>query len=108
MRHLPDVAPAEVEPRTAEELRMHQALQANAPRYAGAFLEQLPRARTVVLHRLLAALWREDIGEIRTSNRRVEAGEHSVLATLLGNFRPGTWSVRQFGGEIGATATLAF
>jgi len=108
MRHLPDVAPAEVKPRTAEELRMHQALQANAPRYAGAFLEQLPRARTVVLHRLLAALWREDIGEIRTSNRRVEAGEHSVLATLLGNFRPGTWSVRQFGGEIGATATLAF
>jgi D-ornithine---citrate ligase len=108
MKRLPDATPTGVQPRTPEELRMHQALQANAPRYASAFLEQLPRARTVVLHRLLAALWREDIGEIRTASRRLDTGEQSGLATLLRGFRPGTWSVRQFGDEIVATATLAF
>lgn len=108
MKQLPDATPAEVQLRTPEERRMHQALRANAPRYAGAFLHQLPKARTVVLHRLLAALWREDIGEIRTAGRRLDTHEHSGLATLLRDFWPGTWSVRQFGTEIDTTATLAF
>lgn len=108
MKHLPDAIPAGVQLRTPEELRMHRALQAKAPRYASVFVEQLPRARTVVLHRLLAALWREDIGEIRTASRRLDTGEQSDLAPLLRDFHPGTWLVRQFGGEIGATATLAF
>ena len=66
MNHLPDTTTG-VALRTPEELRMYQALQGDAPGYASALLEQLPRARTVVLHRLLAALWREDVGEISRS-----------------------------------------
>jgi siderophore synthetase component len=89
MTYLPE---AGVQPRTAEELRMYETLRANEPQYASVFLEQLPRARTVVLHRLLAALWREDVGEIRTAGRRLDAGHRTA------------WSVREF--EM--TATLAF
>jgi siderophore synthetase component len=76
---------------TPEELRMYRTLQAKEPRYANAYLDQLPKARAVVLHRLLAALWREDIGEIRTASRR--------LATSRS-----TWLVRQFS----PTIRLAF
>lgn len=107
MNHLPDTTTG-VALRTPEELRMYQALQGDAPGYASALLEQLPRARTVVLHRLLAALWREDVGEIRTAGRRLDAGTQPGLATLLTDFRPGTWFVREFCDELGASAMLAF
>lgn len=93
MTQLPAADPPGVHPRTPEELRMYDSLRANVPRYASAFLTQLPRARTVVLHRLLAALWREDVGEIRTAGRRL------VLTD-----RPGVWLVA----GLGAMATLAF
>ena len=108
MNHQPDTSTAGLALRTPEEQRMYQTLEGNAPGYASAFLDQLPRARTVVLHRLLAALWREDVGEIRTAGRRLEAGEQSGLARLLADFRPGTWLVREFSDELGATAVLAF
>jgi siderophore synthetase component len=89
MTNLPET---EVHLRTPEELRMYQTLQVTAPRYASGFLQHLPKARTVVLHRLLAALWREDFGAIRTAGRRLDAGAQSA------------WSVREFG----PTAMLAF
>jgi siderophore synthetase component len=108
MNHQPDTNTAGTALCTPEEQRMYETLEGNAPGYASAFLEQLPRARTVVLHRLLAALWREDIGEIRTAGRRLAAGDQSGLARLLADFRPGTWLVREFCDELGATAMLAF
>lgn len=87
---------------------MYETLRANAPRYAAAFLGHLPRARTAVLHRLLAALWREDIGAIRTASQRLDASapraDPAALESLLGNVRPGTWQVH----ELDGTATLAF
>jgi siderophore synthetase component len=86
----------EVQPRTPEEMRMYQTLRATAPHYAGGFLKHLPKARTVVLHRLLAALWREDLGGIRTASRRLGAGGQSA------------WLVREFGDALGASAMLAF
>lgn len=63
---------------------MHQTLRAHRPRYAAAFLEQLPRARTVVLHRLISALWREDLGAIRTASRRLPGRllVHELAATV--------------------------
>ena len=107
MSHVPDTATG-VALRTPEELRMYRVLLGDAPGYASAFLEQVLRARIVVLHRLLAALWREDVGEIRTAGRRVDTGEQPALATLLAGFRPGVWFVREFCDELGASATLAF
>jgi D-ornithine---citrate ligase len=108
MNHQPDSTTAGVALRTPEEQRMYETLEGNAPGYASAFLEQLPRARTVVLHRLLAALWREDVGEIRTASRRLEAGDQAGLATLLTAFRPGRWLVREFSDQLGARAMLTF
>jgi D-ornithine---citrate ligase len=97
--------------RTVEELRMYEELGANAPRYAAAFLEQLPRARTVVLHLLLAALWREDVGALRGASRRLDASAHLLdhadppaLRVLLDGVRRGVWQVHELDG---ATA-LAF
>src|SRR5438270_874815 len=107
MNHQPD-SDASVALHTPEEQHMYETLKSNAPGYASAFLEQLPRARSVVLHRLLAALWREDVAEIRTAGRRLEPGDQSGLATLLTEFRPGTWLVREFCDELGATPLLAF
>ncbi len=105
------VAPDQMQLRTLEELRMYETLGANAPRYAAAFLEQLPRARTVVLHRLLAALWREDVGAIRTASRRLDAStrvldraDPSALELLLGGVQPGVWQVH----ELDGTTVLAF
>lgn len=102
---------AAVQLRTTEELRMHDSLETNAPQYVAPFLEQLPRARTVVLHRLLAALWRENIGEIRTASRRLVAtigapgrADSPALETLLSTIQAGTWLVH----ELDATAVLAF
>ncbi|MDT7596971.1 MAG: D-ornithine---citrate ligase [Pseudonocardiales bacterium] len=97
--------------RTIEELRMYETLGANAPQYATAFLEHLPRARTVVLHRLLAALWREDVGAIRTASRRLDTSTHTrdhaaapALESLLDDAQPGSWQVHQLDGM----AVLAF
>ncbi|MBV9144041.1 MAG: hypothetical protein JO115_24505 [Pseudonocardiales bacterium] len=107
MSHLQDTTPHQVPLRTIEELRMYQTLGADAPRYAAAFLEQLPRARTVVLHRLLAALWREDVGGIRTASRRLDASTAAdlpALSSLLGGIQPGIWQVH----ELTDTAVLAF
>ncbi|HJT04774.1 MAG TPA: IucA/IucC family protein [Pseudonocardiaceae bacterium] len=104
MSHLPDATSTAAGLRTPEELRMYDALQRDAPEYASAFQEQLPRARNVVLHRLLAALWREDVGTIRTAGRRVDAGEQPLLA----GFRPGMWLVREFCDALTAPAMLAF
>jgi siderophore synthetase component len=111
MNHLHDETPAGVQLRTPEELRMLESLRANAPQYASAFLKQLPRARTVVLHRLLAALWREDIGEIRTASRRLDLVPHvpggadlSALESQLRTIRTGSWFVLQ----LEATVVLAF
>ena len=111
MNHLQDITPDGVQLRTIEELRMYETLGANVPRYAAAFLEQLPRARAVVLHRLLAALWREDIGAIRTASRRLDASTHALdradppaLESLLGGVQPGIWQVH----ELDGTAVLAF
>src|SRR5947209_7067331 len=111
MIHAHDDTPAEVQLRTPEELRMHETLRVNAPQYASAFLKQLPRARTVVLHRLLAALWREDIGEIRTASRRLDLmprvpdrADLSALESQLRAIRPGSWFVLQ----LEAAVVLAF
>ncbi|MBV9160199.1 MAG: hypothetical protein JO309_12310 [Pseudonocardiales bacterium] len=111
MSHLQDITPDRVQLRTIEELRMYETLGANAPRYAAAFLAQLPRARTVVLHRLLAALWRENVGAIRTASRRLDVSTHaldradpSALSALLGGVQPGAWQVY----ELDGTAVLAF
>ncbi|MGH3936660.1 MAG: IucA/IucC family protein [Pseudonocardiaceae bacterium] len=101
MNHLQDVTPARAPLRTIEELRMYETLGANAPRYTAAFLEQLPKARTAVLHRLLAALWREDVGAIRTTSRRLDA---SALQAPLGYVQPGRWQLH----ELDGTAVLAF
>jgi siderophore synthetase component len=103
--------PAGGQLRTIEELRMYEALGATALRYATAFLEHLPRARTVVLHRLLAALWREDVGAIRTAGRRLDTHAHALdgadppaLESLLGDVQPGMWQVHERDGA----AVLAF
>jgi diaminopimelate decarboxylase/siderophore synthetase component len=108
---LQDTTPDQVQLRTLEELRMYETLGATAPRYAAAFLEQLPRARTVVLHRLLAALWREDVGAIRTASRRLDASirvldrvDAGALELLLGGVQPGVWQVH----ELDGTTVLAF
>ncbi|MDQ4103221.1 MAG: hypothetical protein M3186_05765 [Actinomycetota bacterium] len=106
-----DANPDREQLRTVEELRMYEALAANVPRYAAAFLDQLPRARTVVLHRLLAALWREDVGGIRTGSRRLDVricaphrADLPPLESLLSDVQPGTWHIH----ELGGTAILAF
>jgi siderophore synthetase component len=107
MSHLQDTTPHRVSLRTIEELRMYENLDADAPRYAAAFLEQLPRARTVVLHRLLAALWREDVGGIRTASRRLDASTAAdlpALSSLLGGVQPGIWQAH----ELTDTAVLVF
>ncbi|MGH3719300.1 MAG: IucA/IucC family protein [Pseudonocardiaceae bacterium] len=91
MNHLQSITPDRAQLRTIEELRMYEALGATAPQYARAFLEHLPRARSVVLYRLLAALWREDVGAIRTAGRGLDA-------------HPGGWRVR----ELDGTTVLAF
>ncbi len=111
MTHLQDTTPAEVQLRTTEELRMYETLRTSAPRYAAAFLEHLPRARAVVLQRLLAALWREDVSAIRTASRRLDAGSAvpdrsgaSALGQLLSEVRTGWWMVH----ELDATTVLAF
>ncbi|HET9257750.1 MAG TPA: IucA/IucC family protein, partial [Pseudonocardiaceae bacterium] len=95
---------------------MHEALRDSAPRYVSPFLKQLPRARRVVLHRLLSALWREDFGAIRTASRRIDtttpvvgypdpsALGASLLGASLSEFRVGVWVIH----ELGATAALAF
>ncbi|MGH3824944.1 MAG: IucA/IucC family protein [Pseudonocardiaceae bacterium] len=85
MNHVQDTTSAGVQLRTTEELRMYQALSAHAPRYAAAFLEQLPRARTVVLHRLISALWRENLGGIRTTSQRLLGRwlVHELAATVV-------------------------
>jgi siderophore synthetase component len=94
--------------RTNEELRMYETLQRRAPQYATAFLEQLPRARTVVLHRLLAALWREDIGTIRTASRRLDTSvpglDLSPLEMSLRDALTGVWLVH----ELSTAVALAF
>jgi D-ornithine---citrate ligase len=111
MSHLQDATPERVQLRTTEELRMYDTLGATVPRYAAAFLEQLPRARTVVLHRLIAALWREDVGAIRTASRRLQVStptpDHAdppALSSLLGGVQPGIWQVH----ELDGTVVLAF
>ncbi|MGH3774067.1 MAG: IucA/IucC family protein [Pseudonocardiaceae bacterium] len=86
-----DITPDRAQLRTTEELQMYETLAMAAPRYATAFLEHLPRARSVVLHQLLAALWREDVGAIRTTSRHLDA-------------HPGGWRVH----ELDGTTTLAF
>lgn len=93
MTHVPDdtmagTQIAGTQLRTIEELRMHRALSAQEPRYAAAFLEQLPRARTVVLHRLISALWRENLGAIRTASRRLPGQwlVHELAAAVLLTF----------------------
>lgn len=88
MTRAQDTTSAVVQLRTTEERRMYQTLSAHEPRYAAAFLDQLPRARTVVLHRLLAALWREDVGAIRTASRRLPDRwlVHELAATVLLTF----------------------
>jgi len=92
--------------RSPEELRMHQVLHTDAPQYAAAFLEHLPRARTAVLQRLLEALWREDVGTLRTAGRRLNAHppHQTDLESLLGDARPGSWQIHDLDG----TAVLAF
>src|SRR5262249_283348 len=95
--------------RTAEELRMYEALRDSAPRYANPFLEQLPRARKVVLHRLISALWREDIGAIRTASRRLDtvtpvSGQPDSLERSVNEVRMGVWLIH----ELSATVVLAF
>jgi siderophore synthetase component len=111
MNHPKDNTLAGAQLHTTEELRMYETLSASEPRYAAAFLEQLPRARTVVLHRLLAALWREDVGAIRTTSRRLNAGAPvpgragpAALESLLSGSRPGWWLVHQ----LAVTVVLAF
>ncbi|MEO7193870.1 MAG: IucA/IucC family protein [Pseudonocardiaceae bacterium] len=94
---------------TIEELRMYETLAATAPRYASAFLKHLPRARSVVLRRLLAALWREDVGGIRTASRRLDAhpghrADLLALASLLGGVQAGGWHAH----ELDAATVLAF
>jgi D-ornithine---citrate ligase len=110
MSHL-DHPIIELQLRTKEELRMYETLRANARRYAASFLEQLPRARTVVLHRLLAALWRENVGAIRTASSRLDVSApapghagSSTLESVLGEIRPGRWLVY----ELDVMAALAF
>ncbi|MGH3825719.1 MAG: IucA/IucC family protein [Pseudonocardiaceae bacterium] len=97
------------QPRTLEELRMHETLAATAPRYASAFLKHLPQARSMVLHRLLAALWREDVSGIRTASRRVDVhpghrADLLALASLLGGVQAGGWRAH----ELDAATVLAF
>ncbi len=111
MKHVQATTPAGEQLRTTEELRMYETLVAHAPRYATAFLQQLPWSRTVVLHRLLAALWREDVGAMRTASRRLDTSTHTLdhpaappLTSQLGAIRPGSWQVHQLDG----TAVLAF
>jgi D-ornithine---citrate ligase len=97
-----DTTPVRVQLRTIEEQRMYETLCADAPQYAAAFLRHLPNARTAVLHRLLAALWREDVSAIRTSSRRLDASAHvlvraepSAIESLLGGVAPGIWRVHE-------------
>ncbi|MGB6163663.1 MAG: IucA/IucC family protein [Pseudonocardiaceae bacterium] len=97
--------------RTVEELRMYEELGANEPQYAAAFLEQLPRARTVVLHLLLAALWREDVGALRSASARLDASAHLLehadppaLQALLGGVQRDAWQVH----ELDGATVLAF
>ncbi|MDQ3760946.1 MAG: hypothetical protein M3460_04405 [Actinomycetota bacterium] len=111
MNHFQDTNPARAQLRTIEELRMYETLGANAPRYTAAFLEQLPKARTAVLHRLLAALWREDVGAIRTASRRLDTNAYALdrtdppaLQVLLGGIQPGLWRIHKLDG----TTVLAF
>jgi siderophore synthetase component len=109
MSQLQNPTPARVQLRTTEELQMYQTLDTDAPRYAAAFLEYLPRARIAVLQLLLAALWREDIGAIRTASRRVDARpvhrtDPATLESLLGHAQPGRWQVH----DLDRTTVLAF
>ncbi|MGH8898563.1 MAG: IucA/IucC family protein [Egibacteraceae bacterium] len=129
MNDLQSTTPVAAQLRTIEELRMYEALSANvlsanvlsthtlgvnaldtsAPRYAAAFLQHLPRARTAILRRLLAAVWREDVARIRTAGRRLDTSApdragRPALESLLGGAAPGLWQVRDLDG---ATA-LAF
>ncbi|MGH3853250.1 MAG: IucA/IucC family protein [Pseudonocardiaceae bacterium] len=88
---------------------MHETLAATAPRYASAFLKHLPTARSVVLRRLLAALWREDVGGIRTASRRLDVhpghrADLLALASLLGGVQTGGWRAH----ELDAATVLAF
>jgi siderophore synthetase component len=91
---------------------MHETLSVNAPQYVAPFLAQLPRARAVVLYRLLAALWREDISAIRTTSRRFDAstpapghaGGSPEFESLLRASRTGQWLVH----GLDATVVLAF
>jgi D-ornithine---citrate ligase len=88
---------------------MYAALRGSAPQYASPFLRQLPRARGMVLQSLLSALWREDVGAIRTASRRYDTsapvlGSLHPLETSLGEARTGTWLIH----DLGATAVLAF
>jgi siderophore synthetase component len=109
MSQLQNPTPARVQLRTTEELQMYQTLDTDAPRYAAAFLEHLPRARIAVLQLLLAALWREDVGAIRTASRRVDARpvhrtDPATLESLLGDAQPGRWQVH----DLDRTTVLAF
>lgn len=95
--------------------RMHAALRAEAPWLADAFWTYLPRARAVTTRRLLAAVWREDVGGLRTGARMLtdtgapRSGDTGPAATTelvraLAEARPGTWAVRALPGA----GTLAF
>lgn len=104
-------SPVAAQLQTIEELRMHEALTANASGYAAAFLQHLPRARTALLSRLIAALWREDIAAIRTGSCRLDAragvpdnADPAALEVLLGGVLPGLWQIH----ALGDAATLAF
>jgi siderophore synthetase component len=105
-------SPQAAQLRTLEELRMYETLTTNAPQYAAAFLQHLPRARTALLRSLIAAVWREDVGAIRTASRRLDLsadGREPVdpppaLASLLGSLWSGLWQVHGIDG----TAVLAF
>lgn len=111
MSHPSSNAPAPERLRTGQERRMYEALAVNAPWYLTSFLEQLPRARAVVLHLLLAALWREDIGALRTAGRRYdtsapapEGADPFGIEIRLRAVRPAVWQVH----ELAAGVWLAF
>lgn len=91
---------------TVEELRMYETLATNATDYTVGFLQHLPRARTALLQRLIAALWREDITAIRTAGRRLEGSADlpdrvasPALEPQLGGVWPGRWHVHDLDGH---------
>lgn len=89
---------------------MYETLRARAPQHVTGFLQNLPRARATIVHRLLSAVWREDIGGIRVSSHLLDTtrppdGTHPpALCSLLAQHHRGRWRIC----ALGAAVRLAF